>query len=60
MSYNRILSRVPCDIQSVLVGYLFYIYCRMYMLILNSLPGHVSPLVTVKFVFKICETVSVL
>ena len=36
LGYHRILSRVPCAIQEVLVDYLFFIYSSEYMLFPNS------------------------
>ena len=49
--YYRILSRDPCAIQQVLVGYLFYIQQDVHAhptLLILSLPlPHISPLVTI-------------
>ena len=56
--YHRILSRLPCAIQQILVGYLSYIQKYVYVnpKLLISLSPH-FPFGNCKFVFNICQSV---
>ena len=61
IGHYRVLSRVPCAIQQVLISYLFYIQQCVY--VNPNLPTYPSPLTTClfsKFVFYICDSTSVL
>ena len=62
IGYHRILSRVPCVIQQVLIGYLSYIQQCVY--VNPKLPIYPSPqsfpFGNHKVIFDICKSVSVL
>ena len=60
VDYYRILSRVPCAIRQVLVGYLFYTqYCVYVNLKFPSYPSSPPFPFENMFVFYVCEPVSV-
>ena len=57
----KILSIVPCAIQQVLIGYLFYIQqCVYFNPKLLVYPSSPSPFGNHKFVFYVCESASFL
>ena len=65
IGYHKILSRVPCIIQQVLVVYLFYIQQCLYvnpklLIYLPLQPCSAIPFGNHKFDFYVCESISVL
>ena len=61
IGHYRVLSRVPCTIQQVLISYLFYIQSCVY--VSRSLPVYPSPSLSFgnhKFVYYIRDSTSVL
>ena len=60
IGHYRVLSRVPCAVQQILISYLFYIQQCVY--VSPNLPIYPSPLFPPgkhKFIFCICDSLSV-
>ena len=60
IGHYRVLSRVPCAIQQVLISYLFYIQQCVYVNPNLQFIPHPLPPGNCKFVFYMCNSISVL